>query len=99
MAEYIKREAAIDRFQGLKDKCESLRDAIYLDGVIAVLDTLPAADVAEVRHGRWIFEPGKIPYCSECKEYSDDGDKGATFCPWCGVRMDKEDEHDVERNV
>ena len=55
---------------------------------------IPADDVAEVRHGRWIFDPGKIPYCSECKEYSDDGDKGATFCPWCGVRMDKEDEHD-----
>ena len=53
-----------------------------------------AADVAEVRHGRWNFEPGKIPYCSECKEYSDDGDKGATFCPWCGVRMVMEVEHD-----
>lgn len=50
----------------------------------------PADDVAEVRHGHWVFEPGKIPYCSECKEYSDDGDKGATICPWCGARMDKE---------
>ena len=56
----------------------------------------PAADVAEVRHGRWIFDPGKIPYCSECKEYSDDGDKGATFCPWCGARMGKEDEHEAD---
>lgn len=62
--------------------------------VLSAVHHLPAADVAPVRHGRWIFEPGKIPYCSECKEYSDDGDKGATFCPWCGVRMDKEDEHD-----
>ena len=55
---------------------------------------IPADDVAEVRHGRWIFDPGKIPYCSECKEYSDDGDKGATFCPWCGARMNKEADHD-----
>ena len=55
---------------------------------------IPADDVAEVRHGRWIFDPGKIPYCSECKEYSDDGDKGATFCPWCGTRMNKEAAHD-----
>lgn len=47
-------------------------------------------------HGRWIFEPGKIPYCSECKEYSDDGDKGATFCPWCGARMGEEDEHEAD---
>ena len=57
---------------------------------------IPADDVAEVRHGRWIFDPGKIPYCSECKEYSDDGDKGATFCPWCGARMGKEDEHEAD---
>ena len=55
----------------------------------------PAADVAEVRHGHWVFKPGKIPYCSECKEYSDDGDKGATICPWCGAPMDKEDEHEA----
>ena len=57
---------------------------------------IPADDVAEVRHGRWIFDPGKIPYCSEGKEYSDDGDKGATFCPWCGARMGKEDEHEAD---
>ena len=62
----------------------------------AVLLRQPAADVAEVRHGRWIFEPGKIPYCSECKKYSDDGDKGATFCPWCGARMGEEDEHEAD---
>ena len=61
----------------------------------SILFSLKAADVAEVRHGRWIFEPGKIPYCSECKKYSDDGDKGATFCPWCGARMGEEDEHEA----
>ena len=44
----------------------------------------------DARRGKWIFEPGKIPRCSECGEYSDDGDKGAAICPWCGVRMDKE---------
>lgn len=68
---------------------ECLREISY--GV----ENISAADVAEVRHGRWIFDPGKIPYCSECKEYSDDGDKGATFCPWCGARMGKEDEHEA----
>jgi hypothetical protein len=62
----------------------------------SILFSLKAADVAEVRHGRWIFEPGKIPYCSECKKYSDDGDKGATFCPWCGARMGEEDEHEAD---
>lgn len=60
------------------------------ESIEQIVSNLPAADVAEVRHGHWVFEPGKIPYCSECKEYSDDGDKGATICPWCGARMDKE---------
>ena len=64
--------------------------------VLSAVHHLPAADVAPVRHGRWIFEPGKIPYCSECKKYSDDGDKGATFCPWCGARMGEEDEHEAD---
>ena len=55
----------------------------------------PAADVAEVRHGRWIDG-----VCSECgfdamyykgipaQVYTD-------YCPSCGARMDKEDEHEV----
>ena len=98
MKEYIEREQAIalvypvDPENDGSDGCT----IVYKSGnfssseIEAMLLDLPAADVAEVRHGRWIFEPGKIPYCSECKEYSDDGDKGATTCPWCGARMGKE---------
>lgn len=99
MNEYIERAAALDICQ--KEYEERLRMADYCGDTVAwniggAIKDLPAAEVAEVRHGRWIFEPGKIPYCSECKEYSDDGDKGATFCPWCGARMDKEDEHEAD---
>jgi hypothetical protein len=83
MKEYIEKAALL----------ENLNHAGILSRFVKFkIERFPAADVAEVRHGRWIFEPGKIPYCSECKEYSDDGDKGATFCPWCGARIDKEDE-------
>lgn len=83
MKEYIEKAALL----------ENLNHAGILSGFVKFkIERFPAADVAEVRYGRWIFEPGKIPYCSECKEYSDDGDKGATFCPWCGARIDKEDE-------
>jgi hypothetical protein len=88
MKEYIERAAVLkvleEYYPGVDERLHIVKD----------ITSIPAADVAEVRHGRWIFEPGKIPYCSECKEYSDDGDKGATFCPWCGVRMDKEAEHE-----
>ena len=85
MKEYIERAVALDVVK---------RTSGDYVAVWSEIVQLPAADVAEVRHGRWIFEPGKIPYCSECKEYSDDGDKGATFCPWCGDRMNKEADHD-----
>lgn len=92
MKEYIER-AAILKSLGYDEK----RRADVLPGsTFDIVLKEPAADVAEVRHGRWIFDPGKIPYCSECKEYSDDGDKGATFCPWCGARMGKEDEHEAD---
>ena len=88
MKEYIERAQLLKNL-GYDEK----RRADVLPGsTFDIVLKEPAADVAEVRHGRWIFDPGKIPYCSECKEYSDDGDKGATFCPWCGARMDKEDE-------
>lgn len=105
MKEYIERAAAEQVITaimpsmstpdgaGANDEMVFAAQEMCADALSAV-HRLPAADVAEVRHGRWIFEPGKIPYCSECKEYSDDGDKGATFCPWCGACMGEEDEHD-----
>ena len=112
MKEYIEREAISKAYMDLclaKSKlAKSRKGATFFQSdllpetepttkeLFRLVMAMPTADVAEVRHGRWIFEPGKIPYCSECKEYSDDGDKGATFCPWCGVRMDKEDEHEAD---
>lgn len=102
MNEYIDRTALKKRFQKRLIRLEKYVHSEFTKGLfygcgtdMSLIDEFPAADVVEVRHGRWIFEPGKIPYCSECKEYSDDGDKGAAICPWCGTRMDKEDEHEV----
>ena len=92
-ADYIRREDALFALRKA-ERGGSMTALTRLERAYAEIREMLAADVAEVRHGRWIFEPGKIPYCSECKEYSDDGDKGATFCPWCGVRMDKEAEHE-----
>ena len=76
MAEYIEREAAIAWFMPYAHAGESI-DA---DVVISDIKGMKAADVAPVRHGRWMF--GKdLPenwgrlfknryhlYCSECKE-------------------------------
>ena len=75
MAEYIEREAA-------QTSCRKYSFAESYDAfaVDCILKAIPAADVAPVRHGRWIFGKdlpyscGKIPknkyhlYCYECLE-------------------------------
>lgn len=59
------------------------------------IDTLPLADVEEVRHGKWecrIVEKNGVAemksVCSECgktnKRYE------PPYCPHCGAKMDKE---------
>lgn len=47
----------------------------------------PAADVVEVRHGRWI-EDGDCQYCSECGEEHSWADYRAAYCDVCGAKMD-----------
>ena len=90
MAEYIEREAA--------------RQAhIKASLTTRLIDAIPAADVAEVRHGRWIELDecaNEGVYCSVChkKVYKIDyawsnnpGKMKSPYCPNCGARMDKED--------
>lgn len=59
------------------------------------IDTMPSADVEEVRHGKWecrIVEKNGVAemksVCSECgktnKRYE------PPYCPHCGAKMDKE---------
>ena len=55
------------------------------------VEVQPAADVAPVVHGRWIYDKkAQRPYCSVCKGYF----YGATnspmsYCPNCGTKMDE----------
>ena len=57
--------------------------------------SIPAADVAPVRHGRWI--PVKVPnewdkgQCSECKSIFNSSVWGTNYCPNCGAKMRQED--------
>ena len=97
MDEYIKKE---DIEQKIQDGLNNLvlgHDAIEVLGMIY---EMPAADVAPVRHGRWI-EPSRLYYgakqyeCSLC--YSDTFWKKHSItekyphCPNCGATMDLED--------
>lgn len=44
MRDYIERKAAVSRFEELKEQADTLRDKLYLDGVLAVIDALPTAE-------------------------------------------------------
>lgn len=97
MNDNISREKAIARFEEIKSQAESFRDKIYLDGVIAVLETIPSSDI----HGRWVlderYEDWADTYvCSICgRRALTDGDyrwEPSKYCPHCGAKMDEEEE-------
>lgn len=61
---------------------------------------IPAADVAEVRHGRWekfVTASGIISRvrCSVCTGTQSPKFESMPYCPTCGARMDKEADHEV----
>lgn len=72
------------------------------ESIEQIVSNLPAADVAEVRHGRWIRQPSEISgldveFCSECGQGMNERNQfwNAKYCPHCGARMDEEDEHEA----
>ena len=79
MAEYIERKALRDTLYDA--------DAITMSGV-KILNQFPGADVAPVRHGRWLPQVvlgQKAWDCSECKTL---GSPHWKWCPVCGAMMD-----------
>ena len=89
MAEYIDRETAIAWFMPYAHAGESI-DA---DVVISDIKGMKAADVAPVRHGRWI-DKGEYAVCTECGGRSGTQYDGVEpvplmtqFCPNCGAKM------------
>ena len=67
MAEYIEREAAIDRLEKLFQ--------LQAPTARAIVEAIPSADVAPVRHGRW----GNRWICSNMAGY-----EYAYSCSECG---------------
>ena len=87
MAEYIEREAAIrallnDYPEQVSYSREDAADCIrYMD----------AADVAPVRHGKWIKRKSwDFHVCSECSFENSPWN----YCPNCGAKMDGGDGND-----
>lgn len=95
MAEYIERNALIAEFKRLTLGENSLVERLFADGVYAVIETFPAADVSQVRHGSWERNSPDdiVVYCSQCMMPQD---APSNYCPSCGARMDKEAEHEAD---
>ena len=113
MKEYIERALAVQELEVLRQEYEMHDDC---DELVArrcrdALSAVPAADVAEARHGRWNPE---IHHTYIPVEYDQNGDpilheytsfrcslcgreepKEEPYCH-CGARMDKEDEHEAD---
>ena len=109
MAEYISRETMINLLQSMADNAEAngfSYDREVIEAVRVTLAGIPAADVAQVVHGRWIYNPNGMDWnlgawqCSVCKcnnnnlpgndEYNPYIFQGSNYCPNCGAKMDEE---------
>ena len=85
MAEYVTKEQVIDWFRpyGHLDK------PIPFETLVSDLDCMKAADVEQVRHGRWVHKillGEQAWFCSECKTI---GSPTWKRCPVCEAKMDE----------
>ena len=69
-------------------------DDVHIAGAMNAIDEMPAADVAPVRHGRWIEQCEESLYsCSACGTewitiVGTPKENDMDFCPHCGAKMD-----------
>lgn len=86
MVEYIEREAAL---AAVCQYCSAKEDCLPNERCVdyELVNSIPAADVAPIRHGRWISH-GWSTVCSECGE--DYAFAKRNYCPNCGALMDME---------
>lgn len=100
MAEYIEREAALSVINRLKSPTRSPAQNELIRTAQVGIDRIRAADVAPVRHGRWVHdyyencsEQFEIVKCTNCghKAYAMAiYVRGGNYCPNCGAKMDLE---------
>lgn len=88
MEKYIKADTVLKFINGCLEHEDKITDTekAVLTGVKTCIERIPAADVMEVRHGRWIWK-GHYLICSECDHESD----RTNYCPNCGAKMDGEE--------
>lgn len=110
MAEYIDREALLqDIEQSVVFSARTGTESAEMRAARKIVDRIrnaPAADVAPVKHGKWIWDPNGTDWnlgaweCSECACRNNNlpiNNKinplvfsGSKYCPNCGAKMDSE---------
>ena len=90
MTVYIKREYAVDAV--LDIYCNTPDIDLSCEKFEAAILKIQAADVAPVRHGRWLHRKNGVAYCSECEV--DTVEDETNYCPNCGAKMDLNDLED-----
>ena len=107
MTEYIEREAFLKDIEERyclpckeegKDHNGCKCRACWVDDMRGDVIDAPAADVAPVRHGRWIcrnkWKPSEFKY--ECSICHDGSDLESKYCQNCGARMDGDSDAEAD---
>ena len=102
MDEYIERGTLMRRIKESHcAECDSYHGvrcrACWVDDTLDYIDSEPAADVAPVRHGRWVDNHctacGMMPMGDEMWEICDFEpprfEKCMDYCPSCGAKRDR----------
>ena len=95
MAEYIEREDLLELYR-MDDPVLNKNGHVPLPVIRQNIMDIPAADVAPVRHGRWVekekYTFGIMYDCSLCENRILDNGHPWNYCPNCGAKMDLEEE-------
>ena len=100
MERYIKVSLLLQRLTGINSTIE--QGIKYYNSVYNLIQEIPSADVAEVKHGEWIHEPpyyalnGKYLKSSECSNchsvFVSDANEpyfDHPYCCECAAQMDR----------
>ena len=89
MPRYIDADLILPEMESKLDMQELYLPAHFQEFIV---DEIPTADVAPVRHGYWVKEKRDVLihwHCSACKECFYLDKPNAEYCPHCGAKKDE----------
>ena len=90
MDEYIKREDLLELYR-IDDPVLNENGHVPLPVIRQNIMDIPAADVAPVRHGRWIMHDDEFGLTCECSACHIETMGDGNYCPNCGAKMELEE--------